>query len=87
MELATQSFVAAYTAVIRVYDEGGNVIALISADSPQSGLLRRWLEKDPADSRQIFQGELLLLQSSEQGAFGSACRAPRRDCFRHNQGQ
>jgi hypothetical protein len=40
--------------VIRVYDEAGNVIALISADSPQSGLLRRWLEEDPAGSRQIF---------------------------------
>jgi hypothetical protein len=43
--------------------------------------------KTPQAVARSFEGELLLLQSSEQGAFGSACRAPRRDCFCHNQGQ
>jgi hypothetical protein len=62
MASQTQSAIIGYArfysrshdAVIRVYDEAGTVIALISADSRQSGLLRRWLEEDPAGSRHIF---------------------------------
>jgi hypothetical protein len=47
----------------------------------------REIEGKVVESLPQEQQHQWLLQSSEQGASGSASRAPRRDCFRHNQGQ